>query len=92
MKKTLQSIIVLSLLLCGASAYAQPNYLAGSSKFDGLSSAVPSGSNITVEMRSSGNVGSKTVSANANATVADYINAINNMQTQIRAKYELLNL
>ena len=32
------------------------------------------------------------VSANANATVADYINAINNMQTQIRAKYELLNL
>ncbi|MBO7367559.1 MAG: CotH kinase family protein [Paludibacteraceae bacterium] len=67
MKKTLQSIIVLSLLLCGASAYAQPNYLAGSSKFDGLSSAVPSGSNITVEMRSSGNVGSKTVSANANA-------------------------
>ena len=32
------------------------------------------------------------VSANANATVADYINAINNMQTQIREKYELLNL
>lgn len=32
------------------------------------------------------------VSANANATVADYINAINNMQTQIRAKYEMLNL
>ena len=32
------------------------------------------------------------VAANANATVADYINAINNMQTQIRAKYELLNL
>ncbi len=33
-----------------------------------------------------------TVSANTNATVGDYINAINNMQTQIRAKYELLNL
>ena len=32
------------------------------------------------------------VSANANATVADYINAINNMQAQIREKYELLNL
>ena len=32
------------------------------------------------------------VAANANATVADYINAINNMQSQIRAKYELLNL
>ncbi len=32
------------------------------------------------------------VSANANATVADYINAINNMQSQIRTKYELLNL
>ena len=32
------------------------------------------------------------VSANVNATVADYINAINNMQTQIRAKYEMLNL
>jgi len=32
------------------------------------------------------------VSANANATVADYINAINNMQSQIREKYELLNL
>ena len=32
------------------------------------------------------------VSANVNATVADYINAINNMQSQIRAKYELLNL
>ncbi len=32
------------------------------------------------------------VAANANATVADYINAINNMQTQIRAKYEMLNL
>ena len=32
------------------------------------------------------------VSANANATVADYINAINNMQTQIREKYEMLNL
>lgn len=33
-----------------------------------------------------------TVAANANATVGDYINAINSMQTQIRAKYELLNL
>lgn len=33
-----------------------------------------------------------TVSANTNATAGDYINAINNMQTQIRAKYELLNL
>ena len=32
------------------------------------------------------------VAANANATVADYINAVNNMQTQIRAKYEMLNL
>lgn len=32
------------------------------------------------------------VSANANATVADYINAINSMQIQIRAKYDLLNL
>lgn len=32
------------------------------------------------------------VSANANATVADYINAINNMQSQIREKYDLLNL
>lgn len=32
------------------------------------------------------------VVANTNATVADYINAINNMQTQIRAKYEMLNL
>lgn len=34
----------------------------------------------------------KGVVANANATVADYINAINDMQTQIRAKYEMLNL
>ena len=33
-----------------------------------------------------------TVSANTNATVGDYINAINDMQKQIRAKYELLNL
>lgn len=32
------------------------------------------------------------VSANTNATVGDYINAINEMQTQIRAKYEMLNL
>lgn len=32
------------------------------------------------------------ITANANATVADYINAINNMRTQIRAKYEMLNL
>lgn len=32
------------------------------------------------------------VAANANATVADYINAIKDMQTQIRAKYEMLNL
>ena len=32
------------------------------------------------------------VVANTNATVADYINAINNMQMQIRAKYEMLNL
>ena len=32
------------------------------------------------------------VVANANATVADYINAINNMQSQIREKYEMLNL
>jgi len=34
----------------------------------------------------------KGVAANANATVADYINAINNMQGQIREKYEKLNL
>ena len=33
-----------------------------------------------------------TVSANSNATVGDYINAITNMQSQIRAKYEMLNL
>lgn len=32
------------------------------------------------------------ISANTNATAGDYINAINNMQTQIREKYELLNL
>jgi len=32
------------------------------------------------------------ISANSNATVADYINAINNMQNQIRAKYQMLNL
>ena len=32
------------------------------------------------------------VSANANATVGDYINALNSMQTQIRIKYEQLNL
>lgn len=32
------------------------------------------------------------VSANANATVGDYINAINNIQEQIRAKYQKLNL
>ena len=32
------------------------------------------------------------IAANTNATVGDYINAINNMQTQIRAKYEMLNL
>lgn len=32
------------------------------------------------------------VAANVNATVVDYINALNNMQAQIRAKYELLNL
>lgn len=32
------------------------------------------------------------IAANINATVGDYINAINEMQTQIRAKYELLNL
>lgn len=32
------------------------------------------------------------VAANVNATVGDYINAINNMQTQIRVKYEMLNL
>ena len=32
------------------------------------------------------------VVANTNATVADYINAINNIQMQIRAKYEMLNL
>lgn len=33
-----------------------------------------------------------TVSANTNATVGDYINAINNIQTQVRAQYEMLNL
>lgn len=32
------------------------------------------------------------VAANANATVGDYLNAINDMQMQIRAKYEMLNL
>ena len=32
------------------------------------------------------------VAANGNATAGDYINAINNMQNQIREKYELLNL
>ena len=32
------------------------------------------------------------IAANANATVADYINALNNIQTQIREKYEMLNL
>ena len=32
------------------------------------------------------------VVANVNATVGDYINAINNMQEQVRAKYQLLNL
>ena len=32
------------------------------------------------------------VAANVNATVGDYINAINNMQEQIRAKYQMLNL
>ena len=32
------------------------------------------------------------VQANVNATVADDINAINNMRTQIRMKYEMLNL
>lgn len=32
------------------------------------------------------------VAANINATVGDYINAINTMQEQIRAKYQMLNL
>lgn len=32
------------------------------------------------------------VSANANATVGDYINALNTLQTQVREKYEKLNL
>ena len=32
------------------------------------------------------------IAVNTNATVGDYINALNNMQTQIRAKYEMLNL
>jgi Tfp pilus assembly protein PilE len=32
------------------------------------------------------------VAANVNATVGDYINAINSMQEQIRAKYQMLNL
>ena len=32
------------------------------------------------------------VAANANATVGDYINALNTMQSQIREKYEQLNL
>ena len=32
------------------------------------------------------------VTANANATVGDYINALNTMQSQIREKYEKLNL
>ena len=32
------------------------------------------------------------VSANKNATVADYMNAIREIQTRVRAKYRLLNL
>ena len=32
------------------------------------------------------------VAANVNATVGDYINAINSMQEQIRVKYNMLNL
>ncbi len=32
------------------------------------------------------------IAVNTNATVGDYINAINNMQMQIRDKYEMLNL
>lgn len=67
MKKAIHSIFVFSLLFCVTSVCAQPNYLAGSSKFDGLSSAEPSGSNITVEKRFSGNVSCKTVAANTNA-------------------------
>lgn len=34
----------------------------------------------------------KAVSANKNATVADYMNAINEIQESVRAKYRLLNL
>ena len=32
------------------------------------------------------------VAANANATVGDYINALNDIQTQIKEKYQQLNL
>ena len=32
------------------------------------------------------------VASNLNATVGDYINAINEIETQVRAKYEMLNL
>jgi Tfp pilus assembly protein PilE len=32
------------------------------------------------------------VAANSNATAGDFINAINNIQTQVRAKYQMLNL
>lgn len=70
MKKTIHVINLLLAVCVSTSALAQPNFLAGSSKFSGLSSAVPSGSNMLVEKRISGNVASKCVVANADAAKA----------------------
>lgn len=67
MKKTILVISLFYALCLNMGVYAQPDYLAGSSNFKGLSSAEPSGSNIVIEKRLSGNVGSKTVIANADA-------------------------
>lgn len=67
MKKTVLVISLFYALCLNMGVYAQPDYLAGSSKFEDLSSAVPSGSNIVIEKRLFGNVGSKTVIANADA-------------------------
>lgn len=70
MKKTILLISAFCALSLSMSVYAQPNYLAGSSKFDGLSSNTPSGSNMTIEERTSGNVGSKCVTANTTSNSA----------------------
>lgn len=67
MKRTLHFLIALLAVCLSAAVYAQPNYLAGSSKFNGLGSDVPSGSNLTIESRTNGDVGSKTVMANTTA-------------------------